>query len=566
MNNNEIARIFELMSIYIEMSSNEKNSFFKSRALKNAAEVVTKLDFELDLESVKGRDLTKIKGIGKSTSEHIIEYLNTGKVEDYEKLKKENPVDLENLLKIQFLGPKKIKKLYEQLGTKTVEELKEAAENGLISQLEGFGKKSEEKILTNIENMIVNKDKVLYSVAINEFKKLKDHILKNDQYIKNIEPAGSLRRKKEVVGDIDILIATTNTEQTIKQITKYKGIKEILNKGDTKISLWLNTNLQCDIRIVDEKFFGSALQYFTGNVEHNVKLRNIAISMNYKLSEYGLVNRETENIIESNSEEKLYGKLGLQYVKPELREDMGEIELAKANNLPNIITKKDIKGDHHTHTTFSDGKNTPQEMIEHAIKLGYNYICITDHIGNLPIANAINTTDRFNEYLDTVQKLKEKYSSKIEVYVGGEVEVEKYGALGFDEKSLSKLDLVIAGTHLHNNQNYKASTDRLINVLNNPLVKILAHPTGRLLLKREGIEFDLLKISEIATKNNVALEINSQPDRLDLDWRKVKLAKNSGVKFAINTDAHSITQMSYIENGINIARKGWLTKNDLWSI
>ncbi len=561
--NQEIATIFDRMASYIDMSDSP-NAFFKSRAFRKASEIIDSLPIDLDdkkfIESPQL--LIAMEGIGKAIAAHIVEYLKTGKIEDYEKMKKESPVDLEELLNIQGLGPKKILKLYKLLGVTNIETLKEASESGKIAQLDGFGEKSQQNILESLSFAILNKDRRPYI----EVEKIVDAYLEYldlDKSIIQIQPLGSFRRKKDMIGDIDFLVSSKDPEKSMKHFIDYPKVDKILANGETKSSVWLKDKIQADIRIVEDDSFGSAMQYFTGNKDHNVKLRNIAIDKGYKLSEYGLFDRKTDELIESKSEERIYKILKLQFPIPELRENRGEVELALRNKLPNVISAEDIHGDLHMHTTFSDGANSAVEMATYAKSLGYKYIAITDHIGKLYVANAIQA-DRFDDYLESIEQARQKVSG-IKIFLGAEVEIDKFGDYEFDENLLSKLDIVIAGVHMSNKMSSDDMTKRLEKVIKNPLTTFIAHPTGRILNQRPGYTYDFEYIFKLCADYEVALEINSHPYRLDLSDELVKLAITKNCKIAINTDAHSQLELNNIKYGIYTARRGWVTSKDLYT-
>lgn len=561
MDNQEVSRILSNMSSYLEMESGEK-AFFRSRAFKRASEIILK--FPYDLSSPEWKDVEKLKsidGIGDKVANYIKEYLNTGKVNDYEKMKENSPVKLEELLRIQGLGPKTVLRLNKKLGVKDVKTLKIAAESGKIAQLAGFGEKSTKNILDSIAFSIINKGQISISVA----NHLIDSIipfLKKDEHVKKVEAVGSYRRRRETIGDVDILVASTNNLKTISHFVKFPKTEKVLVKGNTKVSIWLTDKIQVDLRVIRSDEWGAALQYFTGSKEHNVKLRRHAIKKGYKLSEYGLFNRKTNKKVEGDSEKAIYNKLGLSYIPPELREDEGEIIAAENNTLPKLITTKIVKGDLQMHTTYSDGSNTISEMAKKGIELAYEYIGITDHLGALPIANPV-TEKGFDEYLNAIKVANNKIHG-IKILAGAEVEVDKAGGFSFDEKKLQQLDYIVAGVHLNTKMNKEKMTKRLLNVIRNPLTKILAHPTGRLIGQRPGYEFDYETVFGEASKYNVAIEINAHPMRLDISDKLAKLCKNLGCKIVINTDAHSTHEMDNMQYGIDVARRGWIEKTDLF--
>ena len=476
-------------------------------------------------------------------------------------MKAKSPVKLEELLKVQGIGPKKILKLYKELKVTDIESLKKAAESNEISKLEGFGDKSQGNILESIEFAITNKDRKSIALVEPEIQGIIEY-LKRCSEIAKFEVVGSYRRRKETVADIDILVASSRPEDAMSYFVNFPKTEKILGHGDTKSSIWLDSKIQVDIRIIPLESFGSALQYFTGSVEHNVKLRNIAISKGYKLSEYGLFNRKTNKVVESKSEKKIYEILVSNYVEPELREDKGELDSAIKNSLPHLITLDDIKGDIQMHSTFSDGVNSIEEMAQKGIELGYKYIGISDHFGKLKIAGAIDESE-FDEYLEAVREADSKVKA-IKILAGGEVEIDADGNLEFAEEKLKKLDFVVAAIHFKTGMESDLMTKRIIKAVQNPLTTFLAHPTNRLIGQRPGYEFDYNQVFKEAKENNVALEINSQPLRLDLNDSHVKAASEMGCKIVINTDAHSVHEMEYMKYGLDVARRGWIEKKGLF--
>lgn len=579
--NQDLAEILYKMAVYLDMLDGE-NTFFKSRALRKGAEIIENFpyDFADPTWSSDINKLIKIDGIGKSIAEHIQEFVNTGKVEEFEELKKNSPIKLEELLRIQGLGPKKIKRLYLELGVTDIESLTEAANNNLISNLSGFGPKSQQNILDSINFAIVNKDRIPLVTADRILFPILNY-LKLDSNIQRIQVAGSYRRRKETVADFDILISSKNPVATIKHFVSYPNVEKILGEGETKSSVWLKEKFQCDLRIVPDESFPFALQYFTGSKEHNIAVRRIAISRGYKLSEYGLYDRKTDAPIDLKTEDELYNKLGMAYIEPELREDNDEIiasinsyrskhdnnfdvkKLHSSPTLPaSLLTQNDIKMDFHMHTVWSDGNNTVEEMAIAGKNLGYKKIGISDHFSKPVIANPIKE-DRFNAYLKEIRNTK---VDGITILAGCECEVDVDGNLEFDYKLLEQLDYVIAGIHLSTGISKEAMTKRIVNVLKNPLVKILAHPTGRLLMSRPGYDFDVDEVFKVAREENVALEINAHPARLDLNDKLVKKALEMGCKIAINTDAHSILDLKLIKYGVDVARRGWMEKDDLFEL
>jgi len=558
--NQEISKIFSNIADYLEMS--EESNVFRIIAFRKASETILK--YPTDVSKLNRYDLEKISGIGKSTASDILEYAKTGKIEYYEQLKKDSPVNLEELTKIQGMGPKRIKKLYYELGVKNIDDLKKAAETGKIEMLEGFGKKSQDSILQNIQFAIVNKDRNRIDIALKIASDYITYLKENDKSIIQIKYAGSLRRREETVGDVDLLVLSKNPANTHKVFTNYNQVDKVLAFGDTKSSVWLKQKIQIDLRVVDNDSFGTALQYFTGNVDHNVMLRKVAIKKGYKLSEYGVFDKSKKNLTGGKSEKDVYRLLVNNYIIPEMRNNNGEIGLALAGKLPTPITIDSIYGDLQMHTTNSDGKHTVNEMVQKCIDLGYKFMGITDHFGNLGVANAVKE-DEFNEYYDNILQAKERYKDKIKVYIGGEINIKSNGDLDFTQDKLEKLDYVLASVHSGLKRDPKEQTQRYLNALQNPVIKIIGHPTGRLIGERPGFEFDYDRVFSECAKKHVAVEINSHPMRLDLPYQLVLKAVKQGCKISINTDAHSVEDLDLIKYGVFVARKAGLESKNLFN-
>ena len=557
--NQELSELFSLIADYLEM--NDESNFFRIRAFRKASEVVSK--YPQDLAKLNYEQLVKLNGIGNSLAKDIIEYRDTGKIKFYEELKASSPIKIEELNKIQGLGPKKIKKLYYELGVKDPTDLKNVAEKGLISKLERFGEKSEQNILQSLQFNILNKERTRLDVALKIAQNYIKYLKQNDKNIIKIKYAGSLRRKEETVGDIDILVSSKEPKTTSDIFIKYPMVEKILGSGETKSSVWLNSKIQVDLRVIPLESFGTTLQYFTGNVDHNVLLRKVAIKRKLKLSEYGLFNRQNINIAKNKLEKWVYKYLLKTYIPPVIRTDNNEIECALNGCLPKLVKLSDIEGDLQMHSTFSDGANTMEEMVLACIKKGYKYMGFTDHFGNLAVANAVTEGD-FNKYFDSIAELSEKYKNMIKIYSGAEVNIKPNGDLDFNVSLLAKLDYVLASIHSSFNQSVNVATTRYLNVLQNPLVKIIGHPTGRLIGKRPGIEFNYEQVFTKAAQKNVAIEINAHPMRLDVNHKLASLAVKLGCKISINTDAHSIYDLDLMKYGVYVAQKAWITKNDLY--
>ena len=554
--NSEIANILYEMADLMDMQGVE----WKPRAYRNAARGIESGENVEEIYKKGGKKaLKEIPGVGEGISSKIEEYLKTGKIKEYNQLTKKLPSGVHEMMHIMGMGPKKAWRLHKELKIKNVEDLKKAAKAGKIRKLSGFGAKSEEDILRGIgtyergqERMLLGKAWQLSEEIIGRLKNLKE--------IKAIEPSGSLRRWKETVGDIDVLVISSNPAKVMNTFTTMPNVERVLAKGSTKSSVLLKERIQADLRVLEPKSFGAALQYFTGGKEHNIALRNIAIKKGYKLNEYGLFKGKTH--IAGRTEKEIYQKLGLKWMPPELRENSGEIAAAKSGKLPNLVTYDDICGDLHTHTKWSDGANSTEDMIKAAIKLGYDYIAITDHSKSEHIANGLDEK-RLVKYIAEIQKLKKKYSGRIRVLSGSEVSIMADGKLDYADKYLKQLDWVVASVHSRFKQPRAEMTKRILTAVENKHVNALGHPTGRKIHEREPYDVDMDKVIKAAKANKVALEVNSHPIRLDLKDLHIRSAVEQGAKLVINTDAHHENHLPMLHFGISQARRGWAEAKDV---
>ncbi|HPU30121.1 MAG TPA: DNA polymerase/3'-5' exonuclease PolX [Syntrophorhabdaceae bacterium] len=529
---------------------------FKSKAYYNAARVISGIE---DLDTViKNKELKKIKGIGDAIASKIEEYVKTGSIEYLENLKKEIPPSLLELLEVPNLGPKKIKVLYDILGITNLGELEYACRENRLITLPNFGEKTQEKILKGIEFLKRHKGEYLLGDAYPQAQAIKDKLSKIILE-ENIEVCGSIRRRKEVVKDIDILVAANEHEPVTKFFVTLPEIEEVLLTGDTKTSCRLKTGIEADLRVVEKTSFPYAVMYFTGSKEHNVRLRSISKAKGLKLNEYGLF--EGENLIKCSSEEEIYEFLGLQFIPPELREDMGEVEAAMKKEIPQIINVSDIKGIFHIHSDFSDGIDTIEKLGIKAKEMGMSYIGISDHSKSAYYARGLKTDDilRQWELIDSLNKKNHDFY----IFKGIESDILADGSLDYDEEILRGFDFVIASIHSNFHMKRDEMEKRLIKVIENPYTTMLGHPTGRLLLSRNGYPVDLKGIIDACAENHVIIELNASPYRLDLDWRYLKYAKEKGVLISINPDAHSSDGFYDIFYGVGIARKGWLENKDV---
>lgn len=530
---------------------------FKCRAYANAARALS--DNLTDLEQIiaEGR-VREIRGIGEAIAGRISEYYATGKIQYYEDLKISFPESLLELTGIPNLGPKKIKVLYETFAIATVGELEYACRENRLIGLAGFGEKSQEKILKGIEFMKQHKGEHLFADVYPQALAIRDK-LREKVPGSLIEICGSIRRRKEVIRDMDILVAGGDREALSLAFTTLTGIEEIYLTGDTKTSVRLISGIDADLRIVEPQEFPFALMYFTGSKEHNVRLRGIAKKRNLKLNEYGLFHGA--NPVSADSEEHIYHRLGLDYVAPELREDMGEIEAAEAGSMPVLVTEKDIQGVFHMHTNFSDGSDSVENMALAARKLGFTYIGISDHSKSAYYARGLKPDD-VKRQSDHIDALNEKWGD-FRIFKGIESDILPDGSLDYDEDILKGFDFIIASVHSNFKLKREEQMARIISAIANPYMTMLGHPTGRLLLSREGYDIDMRAIIDEAARHNKVIELNASPYRLDIDWRYLQYAKARNVLISINPDAHNAAGLTEVFYGVCIARKGWQEKKDV---
>ena len=530
--------------------------FFKTRAYRIAAQTIEVLNEDIELVAKENR-LKEINGIGEALAIKIKEFLENGKLEYYEKLKREIPEGVLDLLNIPGLGPKKVSVLFNKLNIKNVNELKNACINGKLQDLDGFGEITERNILRGISLKEKTSGRILLNLAFESGYKYISY-LKNFNKINNISIAGSLRRMKETIGDLDIIASSSHSEEVMDYFIKYSDIKRILQKGKTKTSVLLNSDIQVDFRVVNDESYGSALQYFTGSKEHNVKLRGIAIKNGYKLNEYGLFDKKNGEYLVGKNEDDIYKRLKMKYIQPELRENRGEIEASLSNSMPNLIEYDDIKGDLHVHSIWSDGTNTIEELALSSKNRGYEYIGISDHSESLKIANGLDNK-KIVKKMNEINKLNNKIDDFF-IFCGTECEIKKNGILDYNKNILKNFDYVGIAVHSSFKSSKKEITDRVLNAMQNEYIDYLAHPTCRIIGKREPLNLDIEKIIEAAIETETFLEINAFPDRLDLNDLYIKKAKEMGAKFIIGTDSHNINHLDFMRYGIATARRGWLEK------
>ena len=535
----EIADLLELQGVS-----------FKPRAYIRAARNIDSMKEDLRDYYEEGK-LQDIEGVGKAIEDKIIEIIETGKMEYLDDLYDEIPPGLRQVMKVPDIGPKKAKALYDEIGVDSIDGLREKAEAGEISGIKGFGEKTEEKILRGIRMLEAVSGRHLMHEMIPLAQEIIEHI---GPHANQIERCGSLRRWQETIGDLDIL-ATGDTETIMEALVGFPDVEEVLARGDTKTSVRLIGGIQADLRVVEPESFGAALQYFTGSKEHNVRLRQYAIDKGFKLNEYGLFHKDSEEKAAGETEEAIYETLGMAWIPPELREDHGEIDAALKGKLPELITIDDVKGDLQMHSNWSDGENTIMELAKEAEKRGYQYIAITDHSQGLSIANGLTSQD-LEERSEEINQVQ--VNTDVHILNGIEVDIKKNGSLDMDSETLEGLDVVLGAIHSNFSMDSREQTARITDAFSTGLIDIFAHPTGRKIGEREPYAVNMNEIISSAVDNGVALEINASPIRLDLDSLDARMAMERGSYISIGTDAHSLHHMDFMKYGVGVARRAWL--------
>src|SRR5712672_44063 len=565
MDNKTIARILRDTAQLLEIDGAIIGRY---RSYEKAAELISGMHESIE-ELAKDPDkLEELPGIGERMAEHLQEILKTGDYSLRQKLLKKYPVTLLDILHLQSLGPKKVAFLWSNFKAATVADVEKLALEGKLRDVPGFGERSEQNILKAVEAFKRSTGRFRQDVAEASANGVIAHIEKYGKGVASVTPAGSLRRGKETVGDLDLLLtladgftAQKHIDAIAEHILKYPRINQVLAHGENKVSFTLDNGIQVDVRLLDKESFGAALLYFTGSREHNVTLRGRANDMGYTLNEYCLATLKGEKRVAGRTEEEIYSKLKLDFIPPELRENTGEIAAAEHHKLPHLVTLKDMKGDLQMHTTASDGKNSIEEMAEAARKLGHHYIAITDHSKAVTVANGLDEK-RAAAHIKKIHAANEK-DLGIRVLAGSEVDILKDGSLDYADEILAQLDVVVCSIHSYFNLDRSAMTERMLAAIENPYTQIIAHPTGRLLLRRDPIDYDMEKVLDACAKQGVAMECNSYPDRLDLKDVYLRMCKERGVKVVISTDSHNTANLSFIRHGVTMARRGWLEKKDV---
>ena len=556
--NKEIANIFKKMAAIYEFLDDK----YRALAYHRAAQIIESLPDDIRHYIETGK-IYKIRGIGPSTLLKIEEYIKTGKIQKYEELKKKVPEDFIELIDLPGFGPKTLKRIYEELGISTKEELIKALKDGRIEQLPGFGAKKVENMLKGLQMYEISKKRILLWDALQLSKSLVDEIKKLKE-VKKIEVVGSVRRRKETIGDIDILVIADdeNRMKIMDYFTSLPNVEEILVKGPKKSSIVLKVNdneRQVDLRIFKDEEWGAALQYFTGSKQHNVHLREIAKEKGLKINEYGVYKVDTEEKIAGETEESVYESVGMQWIPPEMREDTGEIELALEHKIPKLVERKDIKGDMHVHSTWTDGANSIKDIYEFVRNnYKYEYIVITDHSKSVRVAHGLDE-QKLIEEIKEIELINKMYGLDF-LKKGIEVDILVDGSLDLSDEALSQLDWVVASVHTHFSMD---NTERIIKAMENPYVTCIGHPTGRIIGSRESYPIDMDKVIKAAKETGTALEINAQPRRMDLNEKWIRKCVEEDVMMVISTDSHNLGNFEYMEIGVSLARRGWATKKNI---
>jgi len=563
MDNKAIAGILYETADLLEIDGQDS---FRIRSYRNAAEAIEAQTQQISDLIGEPKKVLAIAGIGKGMLLNLQEMFKEGKLSLHAELLKKYHPSMLDLLKIQGLGPKTIALIWSAYQVSDVDGVARLAKEGKIRELPRMGEKQEQKLLKAIEDYRRIAGRFLLDAAEQQAEKIIEH-LRDYPGVEKVTPAGSLRRGRETVGDLDILVTGKSCcydgarQDLIDHIIKLPGLMEIIARGDNKISFRLRGGMQVDVRLLPPESFGAAMQYFTGSKAHNVALRQRALKMGYTLSEYSLASLDTEKPVAGKTEEEIYAKLKLDYIPPELRENLGEIDAAAAHTLPDLITQADLQGDVHMHTVETDGRNTIEQMAAAAEEYGYKYMAITDHSKNLAFANGLDD-ERAVEHIRRIRAVNDMVG-ELTILAGIEADILADGTLDLSDSVLEQMDIVIASVHSHFNQSASEMTDRLLKAVENPNTSLIGHPTGRMLLRRDAYAFDIDAVLKAAARKRVAMELNSYPDRLDLNDRHLRLAKEHGVKIVINTDSHHTSHLEKIRFGILQARRAWLTKEDV---
>ena len=555
--NTEIAEILEEFADLLDAKDVE----YKPRSYRRAADNIR--DFPVAIEELAddGKDaVMHIEGVGEAIASKVIEYIGSGSIEELDELRSELPVRMDELTAVEGVGPKTVGALYEALGIETLEELEAAAQEQRIRDVSGFGAKTEENILENIPFAKEASSREL----LGHGRPVADELigyLEEDDAIDRVEPAGSMRRWRPTIGDIDLLVSTTDALAAAEAFTQWDRVDQVIESGENKASVRAR-GIRIDVRLVESDAFGSALQYFTGSRDHNVRLRNRAIDRDYKMNEYGVFTVEEDERIAGETEESMYAVLDLPLIPPELREDRGEIDAADRGDLPTLVEPDQIRGELHAHTTWSDGNSSIEELVEAAARFGHAYLAICDHATGPGMVGGVGIEDEeILEQRETIRVVNEE--ADIDVLAGIEANIDADGGISVGDAVLAELDLVVASPHSDLDQTSDTATDRLVEAISHPDVDIIGHPTGRMLNRRPGLDPSIEAVANAAAEHGTALEVNANPSRLDLSGAMVRAAIEAGARIVINTDAHSPTEFNNMRYGVHTARRGWAETEDI---
>jgi DNA polymerase (family X) len=566
MDKNQVANALEDVASLLELK--EGSNPFEVRAYENAARAVSALDGDIEQLTRDGK-LKGVPGLGSTIIKRIEELVNTGQMALYDELVAETPQVKLDMRRIQGVGPKKINVIYNQVHVQSIAELEQACKENKVAVLPGFGKKTQDKILQGIALLAQHAGRFPYPVAEEEAERMRSALATLPE-IARMQVAGSLRRRRETIGDIDMVVSVADDagEETRRKImdvfTSQPSVQVITGKGETKSSVVLKSGMNMDLRVVNDSQFPYTLHHFTGSKEHHIPLRRRALSMNMTINDYGLFRGKEPHLelVPCKDEADIYAALGMTYIEPELREDAGEIEAAIEGTLPTLVRMEDLQGILHVHSTWSDGQNTIREMAEACIARGYHYLGMTDHSKVAAYAGGLNE-DALRRQGEEIDHLNEEFAGRIFILKGTECDILRNGSLDFSDETLASLDFVVASIHSLFNLPPEEQTQRMVRAIANPYVDIIGHPTGRILLGREGYTLDIDAIIDAAAEHGVCIEINAHPSRLDLDWRYLRRARDKGMKIPVDPDAHSIDGLDVVRYGINMARKGWLRPADV---
>ncbi len=554
--NSDIEEILDTVADLLEIKGENP---FRVRAYRNAARTVQGLSQSVADMVRQGQDLSELPGVGRDLAGKIAEIVQTGTLPLLTELRGEMPAGLTDLMKVPGLGPKRVAILYKELNITTLDDLVQAAEQGRIHALEGFGQKTEQRILEEAGKLQQRPAKRIHLVVAGQIVGPLVEYLKQTPGANDVVVAGSYRRQKETVGDLDILATCRKNSKIMDRFVGYEDVQQIVSQGETRSTVILRSGVQVDLRVVAQVSYGAALMYFTGSKEHNIAVRKIGLAKKLKINEYGAFRGEKR--VAGRTEEEMYATIGLPFIEPELREDRGEIEAARKGKLPKLLQLQDLRGDLHIHTKRTDGHDTIEELVEAARQRGYDYIAITDHSKHVTVAHGLKP-EQVREQVREIDKINKKLKG-FTVLKATEVDILEDGALDLPDEILEELDLTVCSVHYKFNLSLKQQTDRILKAMESPHFKILAHPTGRLIGKREPYQVDMEEILKAAKRNGCIVEVNAHPERLDLNDAHCKMAKDLGVKVVLSTDTHRLGDLDYMRFGVGQARRGWLEPDDV---